>query len=421
MHWLAKTLLVGTAGALFVCTVQAKEVPAGTVLSKSNIDSLLTETLDGKPIKSLLTERMDWMIRNAGMALKLSNAKAIEVDPKWAQATEKNAAGVQFDPSTRTISGWKGGLPFPRIDPADPYAGDKVAWNARYGLLEGYTQEEPYVAVYLVDFDKGIERIQNWAYRRVIMNGRVGASSTSLGDGSLQAKTLTFLTYPLDIRGIGVYAERHADASKVDDKWVYVNQFRRTKRVSGGGWMDPLGGGVDILVEDLNVWDTPPNWYPKVKLIGKRWMLAVAHAEKKVVDYSKKRTPEELPYSDLKNAPYYNTLNAFEPREFYELEVTPANEHPYGKRVVYIDAQLFQAFAAEIYDKKGDFWKYINYEHAPATFKDGFKGYVSLQGRFIDFKRRHATIFGSEWIGNDPAVINEKTISAESLEREAAK
>lgn len=421
MQSLKKMLLLGLAAAMAAFGVQAKEIPEGTVLNKSNIDALLGETLDGKPLKSLLTERMEWMIRNAGWAMKLANARPIEVDPKWGQATEKYAGGVQFDTKTRTVSGWKGGLPFPKIDPADPHAGDKVAWNARYALLEGYTQEEPYVPVYLVDFDKGIERIQNWAYRRVMMNGRVGTASPTLGDGSLLSKTLTFLTYPLDIRGIGIYSERHSDASKVDDKWVYVNQFRRTKRVSGGGWMDPLGGGVDILVEDLNVWDTPPNWYPNVKLKGKRWMLAVAHAEKKVVDYSRKRSPEELPYSDLKNPPYFNSLNPFEPREFYELEVIPANEHPYGKRVVYIDAQVFQAFASEIYDKKGDFWKYINYEHAPLTYKDGFKGVSTLQGRFIDFKRRHATVFGSEWVGNDPAAINEKTITAEALEREAAK
>lgn len=416
-----KSAAVGLAALVLAFAAQAKDIPAGTVLSKANIDSLLADTLDGKPLKSLLTERMEWMVRNAGVTMKLAHARPIEVDAKWHQATEKNAAGVQFDTATRTVKGWKGGVPFPKIDPADPHAGDKVAWNARYALLEGYTQDEPYVPVYLVDFDKGIERIQNWAYRRVIMNGRVGAANASLGDGELLAKTLTFLTYPLDIRGIGIYSERHSDANKVDDKWVYVNQFRRTKRVSGGGWMDPLGGGVDMLVEDLNVWDTPPNWYPSVKLKGKRWMLAVAHAEKKVVDYTKKRTPEELPFSDLKNPPYYNSLNPYEPREFYELEVTPANEHPYGKRVVYIDAQLYQAFASEIYDKKGDFWKYISYERAPLTYKDGFKGLGPLQGRFIDFKRRHATIFGSEWLGNDPANINEKSITAEALEREAAK
>lgn len=407
------------AGLLLGSFAHAAEIPAGTVLNKASIDKLLTETLDGKPLKSLLTERVEWMIRNQGFAMKLANAKPIEVDAKWKEATKRNAPQVKFEAATRTVSGWKGGLPFPAIEAGDPAAGDKVAWNARYGLLEGYAQDEPYVAVYLVDLDKGVERVQNWAYKRVIMNGRVGAEAGSLGDGSVLAKTLVFLTYPQDIRGIGSFSLRHLDASKVDDKWVYINQFRRTKRVSGGGWMDPLGGGVDILQEDLNVWDTPPNWYPSVKLKGKRWVLAVAHAGKPV-DESKKRTPAELLQSDLEQPPYINSRNAWEPREVYELEVTPATEHPYGKRVVYVDAELFQAYHSEIYDKKGEFWKFISYERAPVVGKDGFKGFSALQGRFIDVKRRHATVFASEWVMNDPK-INDKTITAEALEREAGK
>jgi len=408
------------AVTLAVANAYAGEVAPGTVLNKSNIDSLLNETLDGKPIKSLLTDKMDWMVRNIGWSMKLGKAKPIVLDAKWMQASEKNAASAKFDDKSRTVSGWKGGLPFPKIDTNDPHAADKVAWNARYGLLEGYTQDEPWVPVYLVDIDKGIERTQNWAYKRLIMNGRIGAKESTIGDGSLFAKTLTFLTAPLDIRGIGIYTVRHMDSSKVDDKWVYINQFRRTKRVSGGGWMDPLGGGVDIQVEDLNVWDTPPNWYPSVKMKGKRWILAVANAGSPTAE-SKKGTTDELPQVDLTQAPYFNSKNPYEPREVYEIEVTPSAEHPYGKRIVYIDSQVFQALYSEIYDKKGDFWKAINYERAPLKCADGSTGYSVLQGRFVDVKRRHATIFGSDWLCNDPSSINERTVNAEALEREAAK
>jgi hypothetical protein len=38
----------------------------------------------------------------------------------------------------------------------------------------------------------------------------------------------------------------------------------------------------------------------------------------------------------------------------------------------------------------------------------------------MDFKRRHATLFSSEMILNDPA-INDKTIVLETLERAAGK
>ena len=412
-------LLLVLACYLAAVPVRGAEVPSGTVLSKANIDTLLGETFQGKIIRSLLTDHMVWMIRNHGFEMKLAASRPVEVDPRWVEASKRNASAVTFDPKTRTPLGWKGGLPFPNIDPGDPHAGDKVAFNTRYGLLEGHSLGQLYIPVYLIDLGKGIERIQNWVVMRVHMTGRVGATHPTLGDGTQLARTVTALTYPQDIRGIGFFSIRYHDSSRIDDKWVYVNQMRRTKRVSGGGWMDPLGGGTDVIQEDLNVWDAPPNWYPSVRLVGKRWLLAVAHAAQPV-DATKKRTPAEMLQMDVQKSPHFNSRNGWEPREVYELEVTPTLEHPYGKRMIYIDAQVFQAYHSEIYDKKGEFWKIVNYERAPITAVDGFKGFSVLQGRFIDFKRRHATVWASNYVMNDPK-INENTVSVEALEREAGR
>lgn len=419
MKNMLRNTLVSVACLAAVTLAYGKEVAPGTLLNKASIDALLNDTLDGKTIKSLITEKMEWMIRNQGLAMKLAPAKPIEVDPLFTEASKRNAGAVTFDAKTRAPVGWKSGLPFVNIDLKDPTAGDKIAWNVRYGGLEGYAQNEPYVWVYLIDLDKGLERIQNWAFKRTLMNGRIGqkAGSATTGDGAIFSKTLTYLTYPLDIAGIGIFNIRYMDPTKTDDKWVYINQFRRTKRVSGGGWMDPLGGGVDILVEDLNVWDGLPHWYPSIKLVQKRSLLVVAHAAQPPLDRTKPaRSPEEAPYQDVKNAPYFNTQNSWEPREVYELEINTPVEHPYGKRVLFVDAQFFQAFHSEIYDKKGEFYKVINYERAPITGKDGFKGYSVLQGKFIDFKRRHGTVWAADWLSNE-ASINEKTVTLEALER----
>lgn len=423
MKNMLRNVLVSVACLASLTLAHGKEVAPGTMLNKASIDGLLNDTLDGHTIKSLLTEKMEWLIRNQGFAMKLAKGKPIQIDPMVEEVSKRNAGSVTFDAKTRAPVGWKGGAPFPTIDMKDPSAGDKIAWNARYIGIEGYAMDEPYVWVYLIDLDKGVERIQNWTFKRTFMNGRYGpkAGSATTGDGTIFSKSLTYLTYPQDIAGIGVFNVRYMDPNKTEDKWVYINQFRRTKRVSGGGWMDPLGGGVDILVEDLNVWDGLPHWYPSIKLVQKRFILAVANAASPPLDRSKgARTPEEAPYQDVKNAPYYNTLNAWEPREVYELEIATPVEHPYGKRVLYIDTQLYQSFFSEIYDKKGEFYKIISYERAPVLGKDGFKGYTTLQGRFIDFKRRHATVWAADMFLNEPE-INDKTIVLETLERAAGK
>jgi len=414
-----RNTLVSIACLTAMTLVHGKEVPPGTLLNSGSIDGLLSDTIDGKTVKSLLTEKMEWLIRNKGLAMKLAHAKPIVVDPLWHETNKKNSGTASYDAKTRSVVGWKGGVPFTNIDSKDPAAGDKVTWNARYANLEGYAWHEPKMIALLVDLDKGVERIQHWSAKRTIMSGRIGqgAGSATIGDGTIFSKSLLYLTHPIDIKGIGLYMIRYMDPSKMDDKWVYINQFRRTKRVSGGGWMDPLGGGVDWLVEDLNVWDGLPHWYPSVKLIGKRSLLVVANAAQPPIDESKPaNSSEQQPYHDIKNPPYFNTMNSFEPREVYEVEVIPSVEHPYGKRVVWIDAELYQPFYSEIYDKKGEFFKTILYERSPYVGKDGFKGYAPIQGAVIDFKRKHASVWGANWFGNEPD-ISDKTITLEALER----
>ena len=61
--------------------------------------------------------------------------------------------------------------------------------------------------------------------------------------------------------------------------WVYINQFRRTKAGLGeaAGWTPWAAAWTSC--EDLNVWDTPPNWYPSVEAGSKRWVLAVARRQ----------------------------------------------------------------------------------------------------------------------------------------------
>jgi hypothetical protein len=47
----------------------------------------------------------------------------------------------------------------------------------------------------------------------------------------------------------------------------------------------------------------------------------------------------------------------------------------------------------EAYDKKGEFWKFINFHMQPSVGEDGIKYMSSVQGDTIDFKAKHASIF----------------------------
>ncbi len=175
----AQALAVGL-GASFVGQVQAGELPAGFVITKDNYDKIKTETFEGKTVASMVPERLETMIRKFGLTIKLANSKKIEMDPKYVGATKDNVKNVKFDPATRTMSGWKAGMPFPpeTIKLDDPTAGDKVIWNLRAATY-GATMDLRDISFVFIGGASGVERVQRWQSRRYYMEGRLDGGPVS--------------------------------------------------------------------------------------------------------------------------------------------------------------------------------------------------------------------------------------------------
>ena len=250
----------------------------------------------------------------------------------------------------------------------------------------------PNVAYVMIDGDDGIERIQNWKFIRYTMNGRLTGDSASDGDGSELSRTLFFATAPRDIKGLGTFSIRH-DSDKMEDIWAYIRAVRRTRRLSGGAWMDPIGG-TDQLSDDIEIFNANPSWYQGYKLIGKRHILAAAHGKNSAWKVGAPDQKAEFPILDLDKPPYWNfSKDNYEPREVYVIEATTPDEHPYSKKILYVDTQYPRIHIGEAYDKKGEFWKMFQFHSYPGTGEDGFRDVRTTAGVTIDFKRNHATVF----------------------------
>lgn len=402
--WMITAIAAAAWGASLPAT--AAELAAGTVIDKSNVDKLKADSFEGHRLGELLTEKLEWQIKNWGLRITLSPSKPVELDPRYAEATKKNADKVKFDPATREASGWIAGVPFPNVSAADPHAGDKLLWNFYYASPEGDNTNNK--ATFLViGADKGLEQTQDWLFQRYYFKGRLGGANPVVGDGSILTKTLFVATAPEDIRGIGTFTVRH-DSPKFEEQWAYLRSARRTRRLSGGAWMDPVGS-LDMLNDEIYVWNARPSWYRAAKVIGKRWILAISDA-KLGHNPGKKGTPEEWATVDLKNPPYWNPVQTWQPREVWVIETTPPVEHPYSKKIVYMDVNYPKIYMGEAYDKKGDFWKFINFHMRPTTGEDGIKYVSSVQGEFIDFKARHASIFLFRGYK-----VNDKSIKADDM------
>lgn len=402
----------------------AKELPEGQIIDKSNYDSIKNDTFENKTIASMVPEKLEWMIKNFGLTIKLGHSKKIEMDPKYVQATKELSKDVKFNPADRTVSGWKAGMLFPpeSIKMDDPNAGDKVIWNLRaatYGAIMDLRD----IAWVFADAKKGYERFQRFQSRRYYMEGRLDGGPITVGDGTIAQKTYFVATHPQEIRGLGLFSVRYnqADSKKPDDSYAYLKSVRRTRRMSGGAWMDPIGG-TDQLYDDWDIWDAAPTKYLKNKLIEKRWVLAIAHSPEMSVDNSvgDDNMPKKYPRINLSEAPYCNPAKdiVWEPREVYVVEGTPPPEHPYSKKVVYMEVDFPRPYLGYAEDRKGEFWKMFVFQNRPDTGDDGYKAVMPVIGHIIDVKRGHCTNWSSNMKSN-PKGVKETDVSLNVLEEVA--
>lgn len=391
------------------------EVAEGTVLSAANIDALKNETIDGKPIGSLLTERMEWRIRNSGWKLPLFKAKEVPLDPKWVKASKANVGKAKINPQTREIEGWDAGEPFPNVEASDPQVAEKLIWNYHLGQLAGDVATAKTWTQLLIDGKKGIHAEPIAEYTRYNMKGRLGGKSVE-GDGKERSRQLLFFKEPAEMKGLGTFTIQY-DSAQVPDAWVYVPAVRRVRRLSGGAWMDPVGSS-DQLQDDLEVFNARPSWYKSYKLLGKRWVLAVAHAKVPSWNPNGKAFAERYPILEQAE-PHWNMNNdRFEPREVWVIEAVTPDIHPYSKKVLYMDTKYPRIFYGEAFNRKGEFWKFIEFHSFMVKGEDGFQSYQTSGGAIIDFQRNHATVFltdPNQWFVNQ-AKIKASDVSLGQLE-----
>lgn len=397
----------------------AAELTPGTVISATNIDQHLGDTFESTSLNDLLTEKVQLLIRTEGLTIRLKASEPIKLGRDYLAATEANRGKATYNPDTRMVEGWVAGIPFPDIDPDDPYAADKLIWNHNYAQPIKNTQDYPKFAFLFVDEERGLERVQNWTFLRYYMKGRLGEDDPVEGDGEIFHKTLLYATYPNDIRGLGVFTQRY-DSPKLDDSWAYLKSVRRTRRLSGGAWMDPIGG-TDQLNDDIEIFNAHPTWYPEYRLLGKRRILVIANADTPSWDESASGDAA-YPIVDLANAPHWNPTAGWEPRDVWVIEAITPPEHPYSKKVMYMDVEFPRFYLSEAYDRKGDFWKFFNFALGTMETEDGDNAIYSAAGFSLDYQRRHGTVFLSHpsWKMNTPGITADD-VSLNILERAAAR
>lgn len=381
--WVGGVALIASASS------HSAEIEPGTILNAANLDQLSAQTLDGKVLGDLLTPSQVRMIREHGMQMRLRHTGEIKTDERLIEATQKHAGKASVNPETRVLEGHVSGMPFADIDANNPADGIKVAYNFSRGSWYADAVDYNPMVFAIIDGEKGLEREQRWRFARLLTAGRT-AEPHKLEDDVVKYEVV-LNKYPEDTRGTGVVTVSYDDA-RLPDVYAYIKAVRRVRRLSSRAWADPLSA-TDLLNDEAFGMAVDPAWYADWKLVGKRWIMASAHSTIEVAPEADS-AEARFPMIDLDNAPYWNILDDWEPREVYVVEATPPKGHLLSKKVQYYDADIYSPMIhwQEFYDRKGELWRIENCNYRPTLRQDGTWSQTVTYVPVIDLQRLHASI-----------------------------
>jgi len=277
------------------------------------------------------------------------------------EATRKYADQVKLGQKSGELEGFVAGRPFPE-EPSldDPRAGEKLAWNYKYGYNWGDNAAiYPFYWKYR-DLNSGkLEKTIKFNFHFLNLMHRVNQDpkpniepNPSKVFRAIYVKVLE----PFDVKNTQLLIHRYENDLKRDSSWLYLGFQRRVRKLASGQVTDSFLGS-DLMIEDFEGYNGRINdmkWTYK----GTKNMLLpfYNHNDLKLADEPK--DPDGYQYVAMGDKGGCFPQITWQLRKVYVLENAPKDQnHPVSKRIHYIDAQTFTIPRTLIYDRNGKLWK----------------------------------------------------------------
>jgi uncharacterized protein DUF1329 len=323
--------------------------------------------------KDLLPEVVLNRVKNGDYSYKV-----VPVDPekfrqnyskKFWESSEANAGKFDVDAATCGLKDVKTGkmpdfyfgYPFPKIDPKEPNAACKMAWNFNAANEMGNGQGATFT-LNGIDGNGEFKRIKLWLHA----NSYIGRSTGPIPNPeNLRDTTLTNVLEPQDVDGVAGLGKRINDWTSDDQAWFYVPSTRRVRRVNAATRSDPVAG-LDIFGDDLNCYGGKMEYY-KWKLIGEGNVLAPVLSPEPLLQkqVSPTRSEVEIPYfkggyetPGAKGVPWLVVENLkMIPRPVWIIE--GQSDDPYynfGKVIMYMDKDMYRIWWKLVHNRAGEYF-----------------------------------------------------------------
>lgn len=320
------------------CVANAEETAGGYVISRSTVGGEVKFKIDKSNVdkyKDKLSPGLAILVKDWGHVLNVYETVHDYTQPKeYIEATEKYKGTARVN-KNGGLENYTAGLPFP-----DPKTGAEVMYNYEYK----YQGDDFWWTNFdLISISSNLKtKLIRGFYKRLAYQGRLTLGPVSNPD-KVELKEISCMTYPEDIAGLALLTVRYQDASKGDDGWMYIPTIRRVRRISVAQRSDTFAG-TDFTWDDyrgLSGKIADFNW----TLIGKKEMYVAYHTltnHQRVK--GKLMHPDDLRY-ELRTVLIIDGVNK-------------NKDYSYGKMRVYLDTDSWAMTSDDIYDRKGNLWKY---------------------------------------------------------------
>ncbi|KEA65298.1 hypothetical protein ADIMK_0255 [Marinobacterium lacunae] len=409
---LKKSLLALCLSAAVTCTAQAAAVSdeviqssffpymngmpsypglsAGMTINQSNVDQF----------KEVLDPGLYMFIKDGATEIKVGETTDFGLHQSYIDATRQYSGDVSLGDGYGELSKTVAGRPFPQ-EPSmdDPRAGEKLAWNYKYGYNWGDSATISPFYWTMRDMGSGkMERTIKFNFNFLNFTHRTQQApfpEVTPNPSELFRGIYVKVLEPFDVKNTQLLIHRFEDDTKVDNAYLYLGFQRRVRRLSSGQTTDAFLG-TDVMIEDFEGYNgriSDMKWVYK----GTRNMLMPFYNHNDMVLDSETHQDEDgyqvVAFSG-KGGCFPNIT--WQLRKVYEVESIPQDEnHPISKRTHFMDAQTFTIPRTVVYDRKGDMWK--NWiigqahpdHHLPVNKGTG----VSIDDAFsmIDIQAQHCT------------------------------
>jgi hypothetical protein len=319
----------------------AAEVKAGDVIDSSNID----QYQDYFPMFMQRYIKDGWGYEKP-VVIKVREPENVPLTKEYHKASVANQKACKVT-AEGLVEGYNGqGMPF--YEPKEPNLAVKVMWNQFY---KPYPDDWLIPTSYLnIQKRKGAGRvsISDNTYEQLLFSNRTMKDPVPEMDNPKQlyySSKLDSKTPPN--KDMSTLTWRYKDPLKYDDMWTYVPTLRRTLRLVSSERANPIRGSP-------YTWDDIFGFDGKIplftyKYVGEQTVLCLNNGKLKAETVDRKNYP-------FHPITHYN--EEFETTDCWVIEITPKDKrYPQSRKTVWVDKTRYWCIYAQMYDKKGDFWK----------------------------------------------------------------